>query len=72
MSCTGHTITLMPFPSVVARTASRPGTAGSAVPAKPVGDPKLLKSDEKRFFMAVLRGGWNSKQWVHDLLSARA
>jgi hypothetical protein len=46
----------------VARTASRPGTAGlvpvAVVDADvPPDDPKLLKSDEKGFFMRVLCRG---------------
>jgi hypothetical protein len=44
-------MTLIPFPSVVARTASRPGTVGAAPAAVPPDEPKLLKSEEKRFFM---------------------
>jgi hypothetical protein len=55
-------MTLIPFPRVVARTASRPGTAGlvpvAVVDADvPPDDPKLLKSDEKGFFMRVLCRG---------------
>jgi hypothetical protein len=49
-------MTLIPFPSVVARTASRPGTAGAVDAAVPWDDPKLLKSEEKRFFMRVRCG----------------
>jgi hypothetical protein len=47
----------MPFPKVVARTASRPGTAGTDSVAALLGEPKLLKSEVKRFFMGCWASG---------------
>jgi hypothetical protein len=50
-------MTLIPFESVVARTASRPGTGGDADAAVPADGPKLLKSEENGFFMRFYAGG---------------
>jgi hypothetical protein len=68
MSCTGQTITLIPFARVAARTASRPGTAGAValaalatVPAAgPYNERKLLKNEVKRFFIEVQSFGFTT------------
>jgi hypothetical protein len=61
MSCTGQTITFIPFASVAERTVFRPGTAATDASAAGAGAPtaaaaserKLLKNEAKRFFMEI-------------------
>src|SRR6185312_15358532 len=66
ISWTGQTMTLIPFPSVAARTASRPGTVGVGGADVPRDGPKLLKSEEKRFLMRALRTDWNTDNGYTD------
>src|SRR6516165_10657400 len=62
MFCTGHTMTFIPFASVIARIASRPDTDAGGGAAAAESEPSVRNSEAIGLFMRVSVAG-ESRQW---------